>query len=158
MNSTSADAVLVDIDTLTNTLDGRALPGDTITIEAYESDLADYALLSPAEVSGQAHPLWLLILALRGMGISVDELCEMARKREQDTLLFGNCELKQHRPLTASATYDTTANIGSVFRKSTRAGGLLDFVTVTTAVFDHGQIGHEEPIGEVVSGYIFKRG
>ena len=63
---------LIELEELRNELDGRELPGAELTIEAHESALADHALLAPVEETDHAHPLWLLVLALRCMGITVD--------------------------------------------------------------------------------------
>lgn len=148
---------LVDIAELKQSLDGRRLPGATLTIEPFQSVLADYALLADGDDSGDAHPLWGLVLALRGMGISVDELCALAGQRPQDVLLFGNCEVIAHRPLHVGATIDVTATIEPVSRKATRNGGFLDFVTVRTTFIDTSDPSGG-PVGEVVNGFIFKRG
>jgi hypothetical protein len=155
------DDALIDVEDLRRTLDGRELPGAEMTIEAYESALADYALLAPATGNGEAdaaHPFWLLVLALRGMGISVDELCALAGQRTQDTLLFGNCGLAQHRPLPVGGRFRTTAVVGPVARKQSRGGGLLDFVTVRVEMHDLDEPGDAGPVGAVTNTYVFKRG
>jgi hypothetical protein len=144
---------LIELDALRAELDGRELPGAELTVERYESALADYALLaSPGEA---AHPLWLLILAMRGMGISVDELCELAGKGPDDTLLFGNCEITAHRPLTVDRRYRMAAVAGPVNRKTSRGGGSLDFVPVRVTVHDAER---GEEVGVVCNNFIFKRG
>mgnify|MGYP005798778893 CR=1 FL=1 len=153
----SSSAELVDIETLTAELDGKELPGATLNIDEYKSILADYALLADDDNGTEAHMLWFLVLSLRGMGISVDELCDLAAKRPQDTLLFGNCELKQNRPLRVGSTFTMTGKVGPVSRKTTRKGDVLDFVTVRTSVFE-GEVPAGTPAGEVINGYIFKRG
>ncbi|MGW5515113.1 hypothetical protein [Nocardia africana] len=147
---------LIDIATLEG-LDGTSLPGATITIEGFQSRLADYALLSADDDSGDAHLLWELVLALRGMGITVDELCTLAGQRPKDVLLFGNCRVVQHRPLRVGGTFAVTATIGPVSRKQTKRGGILDFVTVRTTISEENDPA-DRPAGEVVNGYIFKRG
>lgn len=153
----AASSELPDIEDLKQSLDGRELPGATITIEPYQSVLADYALEAAGDDSGDAHPLWGLVLSLRGMGITVDELCVLAGQRPQDVLLFGNCEVIAHRPLRVGATIDVVATIEPVHRKETRSGGHLDFVTVRTAFHDTADAS-AGAVGEVVNGFIFKRG
>ncbi|MDN5751032.1 MAG: hypothetical protein L0H64_21405 [Pseudonocardia sp.] len=156
---TEPDADLIDVDALREALDGRDLPGAELTVEAYESALADYALLAPDEDTDHAHPLWLLVLALRGMGISVEGLCRLAGQRPQDALLFGNCEISQHRPVRVGHHFRMTASAGPVARKESRGGGFLDFITVRVEVHDtddgDGAVG---PVGAVTNGFIFKRG
>ncbi len=136
------------------TLTGRELPGDTTTITGFESAIADHALLAPTADGKTAHPLWFLVLALRGMGISVDELCDLAQKQHDDTLLFGTCEINQTTSLIVGATYRTAARITETGRRSTRDGSILDSVTVDVRLFD--QTGAEA--GSVISVYLFKRG
>jgi hypothetical protein len=137
-------------------LRGRRLPGGELTIEPRESLIADEALHAAASESdtGIAHPVWFVIASLRGLGISVDELCELAGKRDRDTLLYGSVELEQTRPLLVGGTYRTTAEIVDVARKTTRDGSTLDSVVVFVEV--HDEIG--EPCGSVTGTYLFKRG
>lgn len=135
------------------TLAGRELPGDFTTITGFESAIADHALLSPGG-STSAHPLWFLIIALRGMGISVDELCVLAHQGPDDTLLFGTCEIDQIKPLVVGATYRTTATITETDRRTTRDGSILDSITVDVRLFDETR----SQSGSVVSVYLFKRG
>ncbi|PYE12447.1 hypothetical protein DFR67_12231 [Williamsia limnetica] len=135
-------------------LAGRELPGDHTTVTEYESRIADHALLRPSDDRTQAHSLWFLVIALRGMGISVEELCTLAHKRPQDTLLFGTCEIEQRHPLEVGSTYRTTATITDTGRRTTRDGSVLDSVTVVVTVFDD----TERDMGSVESVYLFKRG
>lgn len=153
------DADLIDLDSLRTALDRRELPGGELTVEAYEAAIADHALLAPDVDTDDAHPLWLLVLALRGMGISVDELCRLAGRRPQDTLLFGNCEIAQRRPVRVGHRFRMTASTGPVARKESRGGGFLDFVTVRVEVHDTTDGPHPDgPVGTVTNGFIVKRG
>ena len=139
---------------LTGDLAGRELPGDHTTVTAVESRIADHALLRPQDDVTQAHSLWFLVIALRGMGITVDELCALAAKRPQDTLLFGTCEIHQHHPLAVGDTYRTTAVITQTGRRTTSDGSLLDSITVLVSLFDV----DDRNVGAVESVYLFKRG
>lgn len=137
-------------------LTGRELPGDRLTIEPYEARIADHALLADGlESAGDpaAHPLWYVILSLRGMGITVDELCEMAGMREGDTLLLGECEIDQRAPLLAGTTYRTTAEVTRVGRRATRDGAMLDSVEIVVRFLDD-----TGELGSVTSIYLFRRG
>jgi hypothetical protein len=136
------------------TLQGRELPGDSTTITGFESAIADHALLAPTADGKTAHPLWFLVLALRGMGISVDELCDLAQKQDDDTLLFGTCEINQAKPLLVGSTYRTTARITETGRRYTRDGSILDSITVDVRLFDE----MRAEAGSVISVYLFKRG
>lgn len=144
---------LITVEALREALGGRDLPGAELTVEAFQSAIADHALLAQPEDTDHAHPFWLIVLALRGMGITVDELCALAGQREQDTLLFGTCGIEQLRPLHVGHAFTTTASVGPVARKESRGGGYLDFVTVRVEVSDAG-----ERVGLVNQGFIIKRG
>ncbi|BAH52911.1 hypothetical protein [Rhodococcus opacus] len=137
---------------------GRQLPGDTTTISRHQSAITDHALHAAADRdSGEsAHSIWFLVIALRGMGISVDELCALADKRDTDTLLFGTCGIDQIQPLAVGHTYRTTASIDSIDRRTTRDGSILDSLTVTVTLFD--TAAPTDPVGAVTSVYLFKRG
>ena len=139
-------------------LAGRQLPGDTVTISRHQSAITDHALhaATDPDADEHAHSIWFLIIALRGMGISVDELCALADKREGDTLLFGTCGIDQYQPLVVGHTYRTTASINSVSRRTTRDGSILDSLTVTVTLFD--AVDAVDAVGVVTSVYLFKRG
>lgn len=137
---------------------GRQLPGDIISISRHESAITDHALRAATDPDAGEHAnsIWFLIIALRGMGISVDELCALADKRSIDTLLFGTCEIDQITPLVIGNTYRTTASIDNVDRRTTRDGSTLDSLTVTVTLFDTSS--KEGHAGAVTSVYLFKRG
>ncbi|WP_350246585.1 hypothetical protein RBB84_19645 [Rhodococcus sp. D-6] len=137
---------------------GRQLPGDLTTITRHQSAITDNALhaASDPDAAAHAHSIWFLIIALRGMGISVDELCALADKRDTDTLLFGTCGIDQIEPLAVGHTYRTTASIDHIDRRTIRDGSILDSLTVTVTLFD--TAGPDEAVGAVTSVYLFKRG
>ncbi|WP_342661777.1 hypothetical protein Rruber_05617 (plasmid) [Rhodococcus ruber] len=137
---------------------GRQLPGDLTTISRHQSAITDHALHASTDpdVGESAHSIWFLIIALRGMGISVDELCALANKSESDTLLFGTCGIDQFQPLTVGHTYRTTASIANIGRRTTRDGSILDSLTVTVTLFD--TAAPTDVVGAVTSVYLFKRG
>jgi hypothetical protein len=145
---------LPDFETLEAGLLGRQLPGGELTIERRESVIADEALLAPDAETAVAHPIWFVIASLRGLGISVDELCDLAGKRDVDTLLYGGVEIVQSHPLHVGETYRTTAEVTGVERKTTRDGSSLDMVDVVVRVLD----GVEAECGSVASTYLLKRG
>jgi len=146
------------VEELDPNLAGRQLPGDLTTIARHQSAIADHALHAETDpdTGEYAHSIWFLIIALRGMGISVDELCALAEKRESDTLLFGTCGIDQIQPLVVGHTYRTTASIDSVNRRTSKDGSILDSLTVTVTLFDTGA--PSEAVGAVTSVYLFKRG
>jgi hypothetical protein len=145
---------LPPLETLEAGLRGRRLPGAELTIERRESVIADEALRAPDAATDVAHPIWFVIASLRGLGISMDELCDLAGKRDVDTLLYGGVEIVQAHPLLVGETYRTTAEVTGVGRKTTRDGSALDMVDVVVRVLDVAQT----ECGSVTSTYLFKRG
>jgi hypothetical protein len=142
----------ISIDDLRADLSGRILPGGSIVIEPHEGAIADDALRATDDPQGEAHPLWFVIASLRGMGVSVDELCALAGQEKGDTLLFGSCEVVQDVALTPGQEYVTTARVGEIGTRTIRDGSRLDSVEVVVELF-HDQ----EPVGAVTSVYLFKR-
>lgn len=142
------------IEDLRAALTGRVLPGGTLRIERHESLIADHALRAPDRDDDVAHPLWFVIASLRGMGITVDELGDLAVKRPRDTLLLGTVTVDHERPLQVGATFQTQARIDQVDRHQTRTGRTLDSVVVTVEVRDGCRILY----GTVTSTYLFMRG
>jgi len=158
--------VTATIDELADRLSQRSLPGGRVTIEPHEAAIADVALRAVVDPQ-TAHPVWFVIASLRGMGITVDELCVLAEQKDHDALLFGSCEIRQIAPLRVGATYTTTAAIEGVTSRTTRDGYRLDSlqvrVVLTEATPDSPRQGKTAeptgtPVGEVVSVYLFKRG
>jgi hypothetical protein len=147
-------AALSAIEDLQSALDGRILPGGSLHIARYESAIADHALRSPDRGDDIAHPSWLVIASLRGMGISITELCDLAVMGPADTLLFGEVAVAHDRPLQVGRTYWTTARIDRIERHQTRHGSVLDSLGVTVRVEDRNQHRH----GTVTSTYLFMRG
>jgi endonuclease YncB( thermonuclease family) len=149
-----ANLVLPAIDDLRAELAGRELPGGALCIERHESLIASHALRAPDQDESTVHPLWLVIASLRSMGITVTELCGLARAGAGDTLLFGGVAVTHDQPLVVGTTYRTQAAIGAVDRHQTRAGKVLDSVVVTVRIEDS----EHQPHGTVTSTYLFMRG
>lgn len=144
---------MITIQALRDDLEGRVLPGGTIDVLTHESVLGDRALRATDEADGIAHPIWFVIASLRCMGISVEELCSLARHAEGDTLLFGSCDVVQDQPMMVGATYTSDASIGAVGTRTTRDGSRLDSVEVIVELRDELRV-----VGRVSSAYLFKRG
>lgn len=139
-----------DFDELRSALVGMQLPGGDLTIERYESVICDMALRAPVDPQ-TAHPVWFIIASLRSMGITVDELCALARMGQDDTLLFGECTVDQIQPLVVGGHYRASASITDVSAKTTRDGTRLDTVTVRV------DVAGAERVGSVTSAYLFRR-
>ncbi|QLY28842.1 hypothetical protein [Nocardia huaxiensis] len=136
------------------TLEGTQLPGDALVIEPHENAILEHAVRAPRAEPGIAHPMWFVVISLRCTGISVDELCELAGKSEDDTLLFGSCEIEQRAPLSVGARYRAQARIAATGSRTSRDGSRLDNLNVRLEIFD----GSGACMGAVTSVYLFKRG
>jgi hypothetical protein len=143
----------VTLELLQQTLAGRRLPGDEVTIFDYENTIATRALRGDANEREFAHPIWFVVCSLRGMGISVDELCDLAHAGPHDTLLYGEVTIEQELPLRVGDSYRVDAAITDVGRSTMRDGSTLDKVTVLVELL-HDGTRH----GTVASTYLFKRG
>ena len=135
-------------------LDGRVLPGGDIVVEPHENAILESALQSPEAEPGVAHPMWFVVISLRCMGVTVDELCDLAGKSEADTLLFGSCEIDQQMLLRVAGRYRAEAVVAATASRTTRDGSRLDSLTIRTEIFSDGG----EIAGAVTSTYLFKRG
>ncbi|MFE3188457.1 hypothetical protein ACFXHA_05575 [Nocardia sp. NPDC059240] len=135
-------------------LEGTRFLGGALVIEPHENSILEHALRAPKAEPGIAHPMWFIVISLRCLGISVTELCAMAGKSQDDTLLFGNCEIEQHTPLSVGARYRAEAFVAATGSRTTRDGSRLDNVDVRLEIFD--EAGAYS--GAVTSVYLFKRG
>lgn len=135
-------------------LEGMALPGGELVIEPHENAILEHAVRAPASDPEFAHPIWFVVISLRCLGISVDELSALAGKTEQDILLFGQCVVDQSASLRVGADYRAAATITSTGSRITRDGVRLDNVDVRTDITAEGGTF----AGSVTSTYLFKRG
>lgn len=143
----------VAIENLQRDLVGRVLPGTTIVIDRLESHAVDVAARAESVDATYAHPVWFVILGLRGMGISVDELGDLAQKSGEDALLFGGVAVDQAEPLRVGDVVRSSAVIVEVGRSRLKDGGNLDRVVVTTTLRGESDVF----FGATTSTYLFKR-
>ncbi|SMC71529.1 hypothetical protein [Lentzea albidocapillata] len=134
-------------------LEGKALPGAELVIEAYENSILEHAVRAPECAEESAHPVWFVVISLRCLGVSVDELCRLAGKSDGDTLLFGHCSIEQTSALRVGARYRGKPAIVTVGSRTTRDGARLDNVDVRTEVISE----DGDVVGAVTSTYLFKR-
>ena len=128
-------------------------PQGELRVERYEAAIADYALLAPDEDTVIAHPDWLVFGTLRSMGLSIDELLQLAGLGDDDVLMIGSIEVEHARPLLIEHSYTTRTRIVDVDRRTAGDGAVLDRAVVVVDVFDQ----PEELCGSVRSTYLFKR-
>ncbi|MGW0161689.1 hypothetical protein ACWDUN_20500 [Mycobacterium sp. NPDC003323] len=144
----------VSVEELQQRLVGKSLPGGSIVIESHEAAIGDDALRATDIADGVAHPFWFIVTSLRCMGISVDELCALAKQGDSDLLLFGQCDVEQDQPMLVGHRYSADAVISEVGSTTTRDGSRLDNIDVMVRIRDASQLA----VGSVTSRYLFKRG
>ena len=115
---------------------GTRFPGGRVTLESYEHWLACDAVEASALPRGGAHPMFGYYLALRGMGISLDDLFALVGATADSGVMFGEARLELIRPLSVGAEYEVSGEIESVERKEGRRAGVFDLVTFRLDVAD----------------------
>ncbi len=113
---------------------GTQLPGGTFAVEEYERWLSHDAMQSPPLPEGLLHPVWVLLGALRGMGITLDELTAIAGAGEGT--MFGETELEQFEPLRTGVVYLVRGSITELARRESRKMGLMDLMTFRLEIVD----------------------
>ncbi len=107
---------------LRDELIGRRFPTGTFTIKPHESWLTCDAILSPPLPDDLAHPMYAYYAALGGMGLTIEELFEIAHSSSDDGPMFGEGGIELHRPLYVGETFTIQGGIQDVVRKSGRSG------------------------------------
>lgn len=121
-------------DELRSRVVGTTLPGGTFTVADYERWLAHEALQSPALPDGLLHPVWVVIGALRGMGMTLEQLTALADAGEGT--LLGEAELEQSQPLRTGVTYTVRGAITDLVRRQSRKIGTIDLLTFRIEILD----------------------
>ncbi|GGL94651.1 hypothetical protein [Nakamurella endophytica] len=134
---------LPDIDELRERLVGHPFPGGSFRVAEYERWLSHDAMRSPALAAPLLHPVWILLGALRGMGISIDELTGLAGAGAHDGTVFGETEMEQRRPLRADVEYTVRGGVADLVRRVGRRAGTMDLLTFRLEIV--------EPTGEVAA-------
>jgi hypothetical protein len=124
----------VEFDVLRGRVVGTLLPGGTFSVAEYERWLSHDAMQSPPLPEGMLHPVWVLLGALRGMGMTLEELTAIADAG--DGTLFGETELLQYQPLRTGVVYSVRGAITDMTRRQSRKIGLMDLMTFRIEIID----------------------
>ena len=92
-------------------------PGGTFVVEDYERWLSHDAMQAPTLPDGVLHPAWIVLGALRGMGITLDDFIELAGATPDDGVVFGETDYEQHALLRSDTEYTVRGGIASVTRR-----------------------------------------
>ena len=83
---------------------------------------------APPLPAGVLHPAWIVLGALRGMGITLDELIELAGATPDDGVVFGETDYEQHDLLRSDTPYAVRGAVTSVTRREGKRAGAFDVV------------------------------
>lgn len=120
---------LPDIDDLRARLVGHEFPGGVFRVAAYERWLSHDAMHAPRLPDGVLHPVWILLGALRGMGVTIDDLTELAEVGPGDSTVFGETVFEQAEPLRTDVEYRVRGGIRDLARREGRRAGTMDLMT-----------------------------
>lgn len=115
---------------------GTTFAGGAHTIEPYEHWLGCDAMAT-APRGDVAHPMFAYIAGLTDMGLSLEELFQLAGSSSDDGVLFGQTAIEVHTPLRVGATYAVSGEITAVARKSGQQTGTFDIVTFRLELTSH---------------------
>lgn len=130
-----ADAVASEAE-LRERLVGHRFPGGAFKVEDHERFLSHDAMLAPPLEAPLLHPVWVLLGALRGMGITIDELIELGDATPADGVVFGETILDQKRPLRSGEDYVVHGGIVDLRRRTGKRAGTFDLLTFRLQIDD----------------------
>ena len=107
-------------------VEGYRLPGGGFRVTPHERFLSHDAMGAPGIPDPVLHPVWILLGALRGMGLTIEDLVGVAEATPQDGVLFGSTELKQLSPLRAGVDYVVEGEIKELSRHHGKRAGTMD--------------------------------
>lgn len=134
-------------------LAGHKFPGGTYTLPSWLSWLwADAAKLEPDW--NVAHPGLAYQVALRGAGVSIQDIFDLMDATADSGVVFGEYQVNFHGELRPGATYECEANILKVERKRGRRAGVFDNLTFQVRVREAGA---DDPVLVCTNSWIFPR-
>lgn len=125
-----------DIDELRSRVVNHAFPGGTFRVPEYERWLSHDAMHAPPIEAPVLHPVWILLGALRGMGVSIDDLTALVGAGAHDGTVFGETVMEQHQPLRADTEYVVRGGVVDLVRREGRRAGLMDLMTFRLELVD----------------------
>lgn len=135
-------------------LQGRALPGGRVRLDPHVAWLwADCMTATPSREHG--HPTVGFLLAIKGMGITWDELFALVDATAESGVVLGETELEFGRPLRVGEEYEVVGAIEQVVRSAGRRAGTFDRMRVRIALHE---LGSGDLACAVANTMIFPRG
>lgn len=115
---------------------GTTFPGGTATVEPYQHWLTCDVVESPLPADEVAHPLYVYLIAMAGMGMSIEDFFGLCHATSADGPMFGECRTRVHRPLRVGVTYTVRGGIVDVQRKEGKRAGVFDIVAFELELVD----------------------
>ena len=113
---------------------GHELPGGSFSVAEHERFLSHDAMLAPPLPGDLLHPVWILLGALRGMGVTIEELVAVADARPSDGVLFGSTRMDQLVPLRAGVEYRVRGEVTDLTRHHGKRAGTMDRMTFALTI------------------------
>jgi hypothetical protein len=129
---------MIPLADLEERLVGHAFPGGTFVVEDYERWLSHDAMQAPPLPDGVLHPAWIVLGALRGMGITLDDLIELCGATPEEGVVFGETDYEQHALLHSGTEYTVRGGVTSVTRREGRRVGPFDVVVIELTIAEPG--------------------
>lgn len=145
------------VDDLRERLVGLQFPEGVSEIGRHEAWLGHQAMAAPGDDAGELHPLWPMVVGMRGMGLSVSQLSELAEMKSEDSLLFGELKITQDKPLAVETKYVVQGEIIGLDRREGRRAGVFDVVTFELKLFTQGNASAEHAVATVRNSFVFVR-
>lgn len=120
---------LPDLAALRERLLGFKLEGGPVIVPSHERVIGHRALACDATDGDYLHPVWAILLGLRGMDMSFDDLFELAGATVEEGIYFGEACVDLQCDLKAGTTYQVTGRITDLVRRQGKTVGTFDVVT-----------------------------
>lgn len=135
-------------------LAGHRLPGARIVLEPHVAWLwAGCVHAEPSAETPDPSVGWLL--AMRATGLPLDALFGLVDARADSGVVLGESELELRRPLRTGGTYDGTAEVLDVVRKTGARAGTIDLLRLRIALTEPDA---DDPAFVLTNTMVFPRG
>lgn len=123
---------LPDIKLLDDDLRGKRLPGARFCITPEDVLVLSKLCGSP---SSAPSPIFAMVAALRGLGITLDEMCRLCEFELAAGPMLGECAMRFGSQLQQGLFYRTEVEIHGIDRKYSATSGVIDRLRFAVALF-----------------------
>jgi hypothetical protein len=132
---------------------GHRFPGGRVTIPDWLAWLWCDAVHSES-LAPNVHPGLAYLAAVRGSGVTFQEIFDLAEVPAESGPMFGEQTLRFERPLEIGREYEVEGEITGVTRKHGRRAGTFDMLTFELRIREIGG----DVVASNVNTFIFPRG